>query len=84
MTMMMTMMMMMMMMIIMMVSDDDGDGDGDDGDDDDLDGNGDGICAGVITLQEEHTVCKKGEKLTPEKGRILVSHASYRQMLTLF
>ena len=32
------------------------------------------VCAGVITLNNEHQVCKKGEKLSPEKGRILVSY----------
>merc|ERR1711860_294144 len=29
------------------------------------------LLKGVVTLQQDHEVCKKGEKLTPEKGRIL-------------
>ncbi|XP_076457271.1 mRNA turnover protein 4 homolog [Babylonia areolata] len=29
------------------------------------------LVRGVITLTQEHEVCKKGEKLSPEKGRIL-------------
>ncbi|KAK7091483.1 mRNA turnover protein 4 homolog [Littorina saxatilis] len=29
------------------------------------------LVKGVVTLQQEFEVCKKGEKLTPEKGRIL-------------
>lgn len=32
------------------------------------------LVKGIVTLDTDHTICKRGDKLTPEQARLLVSY----------